>query len=72
MTSEQENAVRAQARKCTEEVRKAMSARPKPKWDTVVKPILKKHHQKLAPLGVGLVEFISVIGRMNGRYGVES
>lgn len=72
MTPEQENAVRAQARKCTEEVRKAMSARPKPKWNDVVPAILRKHHAKVAPMGVGLVSFISTIGRMNGRYGVES
>ena len=35
-------------------------------------PILKKHHQKIAPLGISLVAFVSSIGRMTGRYGVES
>jgi len=49
-----------------------MKARPKPKWNSVVPPILKKHHAKIEPMGVSLVAFVSRIGRMNGRYGVES
>ncbi|HAU5705044.1 TPA: hypothetical protein JD342_20650 [Citrobacter freundii] len=72
MTPEQENAIRAQGRKCVDEIRQALKARPKPKWNVVVPPILKKHHQKIAPMGISLVAFVSSIGRMNGRYGVES
>ena len=72
MTPEQENAIRAQGRKCVDEIRQALKARPKPKWNVVVPPILKKHHQKIAPLGISLVAFPSSIGRMQGRYGVES
>ncbi|HHA1484550.1 MULTISPECIES: hypothetical protein [Enterobacter] len=72
MTPEQENAIRAQGRKCVDEIRQALKARPKPKWNVVVPPILKKHHQKIAPLGISLVAFVSSIGRMQGRYGVES
>lgn len=73
MTSaEKENVIRAQGRKCVEEIRQAMKARPKPKWNSVVPPILKKHHEKVKPMGVSLVAFVSSIGRMNGRYGVES
>jgi hypothetical protein len=34
-------------------------------------PILKEYHEKV-PMGVSLVMFNSVIGRLNGRYGVES
>lgn len=72
MTAEQENAIRAQGRKCVDEIRQALKVRPKPKWNVVVPPILKKHHQKIAPMGISLVAFVSSIGRMNGRYGVES
>ncbi|HCB1594187.1 TPA: hypothetical protein MYP09_000371 [Citrobacter farmeri] len=72
MTPEQENAIRAHGRKCVDEIRQALKARPKPKWNVVVPPILKKHHQKIAPMGISLVAFVSSIGRMNGRYGVES
>ena len=42
MTPEQENAIRAQGRKCVDEIRQALKARPKPKWNVVVPPILKK------------------------------
>lgn len=72
MTPEQENAIRAQGRKCVDEIRQAMKVRPKPKWNVLVPPILKKHHQKIAPMGISLVAFVSSIGRMQGRYGVES
>lgn len=35
---EKENALRAQARRCAEEITKAMSAKPKPKWNAVCPP----------------------------------
>lgn len=38
MTPELENAVRAQARRCAEEITKAMSVKPKPKWNAVCPP----------------------------------
>ncbi|HHS9954904.1 TPA: hypothetical protein ACTW3Z_000678 [Klebsiella pneumoniae] len=69
---EQENILRAQARRCAEEITKAMSVKPKPKWNAACPPILRKHYEKVKPMGVSLVKFVSVIGRMNGRYGVES
>ncbi|UAK18637.1 hypothetical protein [Kluyvera sp. CRP] len=71
MKPEHENAVRAAARRCAEELRAAMRVKPKPVWDKVCLQILRKHHQQVAPLGVKLYEFYSVIGRMNDRYGVR-
>lgn len=35
---EQENILRAQARRCAEEITKAMNAKPKPKWNAVCPP----------------------------------
>lgn len=35
-------------------------------------PILRKHYEKVKPMGISLVKFVSVIGRLSGRYGVES
>ncbi|NPE58673.1 hypothetical protein HLB27_19655 [Dickeya dadantii] len=73
MTSiEIENAVRAQAKRCTDEIKQAMRKKPKPNWDATVKTIIKKHHQKIEPLGVDLLKFVVTMGRQNGRYGVES
>lgn len=70
---EKENALRAQARRCAEEITKAMSVKPKPRWKAVCPPpILRKHYEKVRPMGVSLVKFVSVIGRLSGRYGVES
>lgn len=35
---EKENALRAQAHRCAEEITKAMSVKPKPKWNAVCPP----------------------------------
>ncbi|BBV44978.1 hypothetical protein [Citrobacter portucalensis] len=72
MTPEENNVVRSQGRKCVAEIQQALECRPKPKWNAVVPPILKKHHKIIAGLGVSLIELNSVMGRMQGRYGVES
>lgn len=69
---ERENSIRAQCRRCTEEIRKAMSTKPKPPWDATVKTIIKKHYQQIAPFGISLLEFVVKTGRMNNRFGVES
>ncbi|EAA1041225.1 hypothetical protein CGX53_20565 [Salmonella enterica] len=71
MTPAQENAVRNQGRECVKEIRQALNARPKPAWNSVTPPILRKHHEKVKALGVSLEKFISIIGRMNGRYGAQ-
>ncbi|SYD72838.1 Uncharacterised protein [Klebsiella pneumoniae] len=48
MTPEIENVMRNQGRQCVDEIRRALKAKPKPKWNEVVPPILKKHHEKLS------------------------
>ncbi|TCC60858.1 hypothetical protein [Citrobacter braakii] len=72
MNQETENAIQAQAKRCSDEIRKAMKVKPKPNRNETVPPILKKHHEKIKPLGITLLEFVGKIGRMNGRFGVES
>lgn len=69
-TQEQNNAISAQARRCTEELKAVLPVKPKPRWNVVVPPTLKKHYEKVKPFGISLVEFNSIIGRQNGRYGV--
>lgn len=71
LSTEQENAVRDVARQCSDAIKKALK-KPKPSWNVVVPPILKEYHEKVKPMGVSLVMFNSVIGRLNGRYGVDS
>lgn len=72
MTPANENAIRAACRRCTEEIQQAMRKKPKPNWNATVTPIIRKHHQKIAPLGVSLLEFVVYTGRLNRRFGVES
>lgn len=72
MTPETDNAIRAACRRYTEEIQQAMRKKPKPNWNATVTPIIRKHHQQIAPLGVSLLEFISYTGRLNRRFGVES
>lgn len=70
MTTAVSNAVRQQAKLCTDEIKAALGGDSR-RWNTVTPPILRKYHAKVSPLGVGFTEFISVIGRMNRRYGGE-
>lgn len=72
MTPETDNAIRAACRRCTEEIQQAMRKKPKPNWNATVTPISRKHHQKIAPLGVSLLEFVVYTGRLNRRFGVDS
>lgn len=51
MTPEIENVMRNQGRQCADEIRRALKAKPKPKWNEVIPPILKKHHEKIKPHG---------------------
>ncbi|CZY25689.1 Uncharacterised protein [Enterobacter cloacae] len=72
MTPANENAISAACCRRTEEIQQAMRKKPKPNWNATVTPIIRKHHQQIAPLGVSLLEFISYTGRLNRRFGVES
>ncbi|WP_447717282.1 hypothetical protein [Pluralibacter gergoviae] len=72
LTQEQMNAAQAQARRCTADIKAAMRVKPKPSWNQVVPPILRRHHEVIKPMGIDLVRFISIIGRQSGRFGVDS
>lgn len=67
-----ENAVQAEARRCSDAIKSAMRARPRPKFDSVSKQLLSQHYEKVKPLGVSFIKFVSVIGRLNGRFGADS
>lgn len=47
MTEEQNNALRATARRCNDELKAAMAQKPKPKFDAVSRPLLAKHFEKI-------------------------
>lgn len=69
LSTEQENAVRDVARQCNAALKKAIAEKRAAGWNTVVTPILKEYHEKVKPMGVSLVMFNSIIGRLNGRFG---
>jgi hypothetical protein len=71
MTPEERKRSPRQARRCAEEITKAMSVKPKPKWNAVC-PHPSQALREGPAMGVSLVKFVSVIGRLSGRYGVES
>ena len=68
MTPEQENALRATARRCNEELKAAMAQKPKPKFDAVSRSLLAKHFEKIKGLGVPFLLFVYTIGRINGQF----
>ncbi|EJF8031388.1 hypothetical protein M9M37_001851 [Escherichia coli] len=68
MTQDQENALRAVARQCNEELKAAARKKPKPKFDDISRPILAKHYEKIKPLGIPFIRFVWTIGVLNGRF----
>jgi hypothetical protein len=68
MTTEQENALRATTPNCNDELKAALKQEPKPKFDTVSRPLLAKHYEKIKGLGITFVLFIYTIGRINGQF----
>lgn len=69
LSTEQEKAARDIARQCSIALKKAVSDNPSAGWNSLVTPILKEYHEKVKPLGVSLIMFYSIIGRLNGRFG---
>lgn len=67
-TQEQRNALISTARRCNEELKAAMNQKPKPKFDAVSRPLLKKHFEKLKALGIPFTLFIWTIGVMNKQF----
>lgn len=68
MTIEQENALRATAKRCNDELKAAMAQKPKPKFESVSRPLLAKHYEKIKGLGVPLLLFVYTIGMINKQF----
>lgn len=68
MTIEQENALRATAKRCNDELKAAMAKNPKPKFDSVSRPLLSKHYEKIKGLGVPFLLFVYTIGMINKQF----
>lgn len=68
MTIEQENALRATAKRCNDELKAAMAQKPKPKFDSVSRPLLAKHYEKIKGLGVPFLLSVYTIGMINKQF----
>ena len=68
MTPEQESALRATARRCNEELKAEIQQKPKPKFDTVSRPLLAKHFEKIKGLGVHFLMFVYTITQINRHF----
>lgn len=68
MTIEQENALRATAKRCNDELKEAMAQKPKPKFDSVSRPLLAKRYEKIKGLGVPFLLFVHTIGMINKQF----
>lgn len=66
--TEQESALHCQARRCSDELKAELAKKPKPKFDTVSRPLLAKHFEKIKGLGVPFLLFVYTIGRINGQF----
>ncbi|EPJ7319047.1 hypothetical protein R4R82_001134 [Enterobacter asburiae] len=69
LSTEQENAARDVARQCSIALKKAITENPSAGWNSIATPILHEYHEKVKPMGVSLMMFYSIIGRLNGRFG---
>ena len=56
-TQEQRNALISTASRCNEELKAAMNQKPKPKFNTVSQPLLKKHFEKFKALVIPFTLF---------------
>lgn len=52
MNQATENAIQAEAKRCSDAIKSAMKVKPKPKFDSVSRPLLSKHYAKVKLLGV--------------------
>lgn len=65
MTPEQENIIRAQARKCIAEYKAATAGKVTDR-DAIARPIVLRHYSAIEPICKPFSLFLVMIGRVNG------
>lgn len=66
LTVEQINALRNCARAAIAETKQAFAENPGANRDKISRPILKRHYEKIKPLGLQFEWLLIYIGRANG------
>ncbi|WP_173634967.1 hypothetical protein [Paramixta manurensis] len=65
MNAERQNAIRAVARRCNDEIKSAIKTNPHVNRDDISRPIIKAHYQKISP-SFRLVDLLWAMGVING------
>ncbi|HFI9705282.1 TPA: hypothetical protein ACGSVY_002057 [Yersinia enterocolitica] len=66
---EKQNALLSAARMCNNEIKNTLAALPaNTNKDSITRPIILRHYEKLKPLGYKLAWLLFAIGVLNGQF----
>ncbi|MDR7875268.1 hypothetical protein [Yersinia mollaretii] len=66
---ERQNALQSTARNCNNEIKTTLAALPaNTNKDSITRPIILRHYEKLKPLGYKLAWLLFAIGVLNGQF----
>lgn len=66
---ERQNAIQSTARMCNNEIKTTLAALPaNTNKDSITRPIILRHYEKLKPLGYTLAWLLFAIGVLNGQF----
>ncbi|CNF20495.1 hypothetical protein ACX1H4_14255 [Yersinia enterocolitica] len=66
---ERQNALQSTARMCNNEIKTTLAALPaNTNKDSITRPIILRHYEKLKPLGYKLAWLLFAIGVLNGQF----
>ncbi|EPM2821537.1 hypothetical protein ACTJ5H_001050 [Yersinia enterocolitica] len=70
MTSEErQNALQSAAKNCNNEIKTTLAALPaNTNKDSITRPIILRHYEKIKPLGYKLAWLLFAIGVLNGQF----
>ncbi|CNL51154.1 TPA: hypothetical protein ACLFOW_004258 [Yersinia enterocolitica] len=66
---ERQNALQSAARNCNNEIKTTLAALPaNTNKDSITRPIILRHYEKIKPLGYKLAWLLFAIGVLNGQF----
>ncbi|MGM7953318.1 hypothetical protein [Yersinia enterocolitica] len=66
---EKQNALQSAARNCNNEIKTTLAALPaNTNKDSITRPIILRHYEKIKPLGYKLAWLLFAIGVLNGQF----
>ncbi|HHH0796296.1 TPA: hypothetical protein ACPZO8_002466, partial [Yersinia enterocolitica] len=68
-SEERQNALQSAARNCNNEIKTTLAALPaNTNKDSITRPIILRHYEKIKPLGYKLAWLLFAIGVLNGQF----